>query len=107
MQLCLLFGQVAQRAEQNLRLILAHGGFGFDGSCFLICASSIVPGTGTAGNVHWLGHPDLSCSASLEHQGLHRLRLLPLRAALFLALFSLPAFAYSPNGLVPNMMGSF
>lgn len=48
----------------------------------------------------------ISCPASLEHQGLHRLRLLLLRAALFPALFSLPAFAYSPNGLVPNTMGN-
>ena len=97
LQLCLLFGQVAQRTEQNLRLNVAHGGFGFDGSCFLIFASSIMPGTGTAGNVPWLGCPDLSYPVSLEHQGLHSLCLLLLRAAAFRALSSLPAFAYSPN----------
>lgn len=87
LQLCLLFGQVAQRTEQNLRLNVAHGGFGFDGSCFLIFASSIVPGTGTAGKVPWLGRPDLSYPVSLEHQGLHSLCPLLLRAASFRALF--------------------
>ena len=107
LQLCLLFGQVAQRTEQNLRLSVAHGGFAFDGSCFPRSASSTGPGAGTAGNVHWLGRPDLSCPASLEHQGLHSLCLLLLRAASFRALFSLSAFAYSPNRLVPGMMGSF
>lgn len=53
LQLCLLFGQVAQRTGQNLRLNAAHGGFAFDGSCFP-SASSTVPGAGTAGNIHSL-----------------------------------------------------